>query len=577
MAFSIEQLRKDASGSSEEEDRSIKKLRKPETKTKPKGEGFFRGELTGGADTSEFTGFKKLGADIFRSTLGSRGLLGVAQQPAKVFGSVGASKDIEELDRLKSKSSSLAKTIVQKMSEASSPEEMKRLMSINEGLQDSMQQLDKAKKGLIKFTPTVKENIATSINALATVAPVGRFKDASLARKGLTTGAEATRGLTFAGASALEGDRLPEGRELLTGGAIGGAVPVVGRALGAVAGKVAGVAKNVATRLASGLGVSVDDIFANSLVAQKTARSLVSKEESVESILRKNSENLLSDVQTFRRDLRSDFGNALESLSKEQIDVGDVRNAAVSALNKNGITVSKTGFNAEGAEFSAPAIVKRAEAIINEINEISSFDGKTLRNIISKIDSKKFKTTGSDPDRLAFNAFMNDLDSGISKAVAQNTPQLQQANAAFSEGMQFVDVMQQEFGTIKFGNLKELNTFSKKLEGLLKKKGIAPEIIDDFLVKTGQDPTALRAQEAVRSVFAEQPVAEAAGITPFEFVRQVTAGILDPEDVARITIMLARASDVSEATIKPFVEKLAILTPVERIAIIKGLIESNEE
>lgn len=488
-------------------------------------EGFIRGELRGGADISGLTGAKRFGAELFQTTIGSKGLLGVAQLPAKVIGTKLA------------------------IDEPGIPE---------------------------RFTTTPKQALGTALSAAATISPVGIFRGASLARKALTIGREAARGAGFATGIPLAEDRLPTGKELAVGAGIGAAVPGVGGALGAVVRKTFSITGNVFKRLAGGLGVSFDDIARNPEVAQQTAQTLLKGEQTVSNILEQNTKVVTTGIRTFRQRLRKDFGKALESLSETQIDTQAVKTAAIGALGQNGIKVTKTGFNMEAAEFTGKAMQRRATGIIEEINNLQRLDGKALQRIISKIESLKFKSPGADPERLAFNALMKDLSKSLGDAVAKATPELQVANKAFSRGMQLTEVMENEFGKVKFSNLPELVKASKKMEGLLRQKGIAPEVVDDFLTTIGQEPTALRAAEAVRAPFAAEPVAEAAGMTPFEFIRQITAGIVSPEDATRLSIFIARASNLSEKTVSPIIKVLVRLKPVERITIIKSLIQAFE-
>lgn len=545
----------------------------PETSLLETGGGFFEEELRGGADITGLTGLKRFGAELFQSTLGSKGLLGVAQLPGKVFGQKSIIETQTKLDEAKAQTFDIAANLIKRIREEKDPEILARLQESARGMDDELANIQKAEEDLSRFKVTPKEAIGTSLAAGATVAPVGKFLGATKILKLVTTLRESLRGAAFTTATAFGEDRLPTTKELATGATVGAAVPTVGGVLGAVVKKTFSIAGQVVKSIAGALGVSFDDIARNPKAAQEVAERLLGGKDTVQSVLRTNAENLLKSVQSFRQRLRANFGNALESLSEKQIALKDIKEAAIQALKNNGITTTKTGFSMEAAEFTTPPLVKRATTIINDINNLKTLDGKSLRNLISRIEALKFKSPGADPERLAFNALMKDLSKGLSNAVAKSTPELQAANKAFSEGMQIVEVMEQEFGKVKFANLKELNIFAKKMENLLTKKGIAPEVIDDFLTQIGKDPTVLRAEEAVRGAFAKEIEAEAAGINPITLIRSLTAGIISPKDVARLSITVAKISNTTEQMVRPLIEGLAKIKPLERAAVMRSLIQ----
>ena len=535
--------------------------------TQPKKGGFLRGELTGGADTSNLTGLKKFGADVFQSTLGSKGLLGVAQLPGQALGAKGALEEKASLEETRGQLYDQARNLVIKMRETTDPVEKEKLRKLSVGIDEALTGIGEASSGLEKFAPTAKQALGTTINAAATLAPIS--KGGKLAK----AGREAVRGASFTTGGALGEDRLPSVGEVATGAVIGAVAPSVVRGATAVVNKALGITGNVGKRLLGGLGVSYEDIASNPKVAQETAEKLLSGKSTVQSVLKENSQRLLKDVQGYRSRLRSSYGKALESLSDIKLKVNDVKQAAIQSLESNGIKVSKLGINFKGAEFSTPVIKNRAIGIINEINNLKSLDGKSLSKMIQKIESLKFKTPGSEPERLAFNALMKDLGNSLSEAVAKTTPKLQAAKKAFSEGMGIVEVMEKEFGKVKFTNLSELNAFSKKVEGILTKKGISPSIIDDFFRVIGKDPSALRASEAVRGAFQTAPKAESAGINPFEFIRQVTAGLINPKDATRIAIQVSKAVNLSEQVVKPFIDILGKTEQARRPILIKSFLE----
>jgi len=542
----------------------------PAQTTQPK-EGFFSGELKGGADTSQLTGAKRFGAELFQSTLGSKGLLGVAQLPAKAIGTASALKEQTSLDEERGQSFEQMRQLFIKMRETKDPEEKERLRKLFKGLGISVKQLEEAQRGLDRFTVTPKEALGTAVSAAATVAPVGKFRGVSGVQKALTSGREALRGAGFAAGTALSEDRLPTAEELGTGAAIGAAVPVVGGFVGGLVSKVGGVSKNVVKRFAGGLGVSVDDILKNPKVAEKTVQTLLKGEKTPGNILRENAEALVKDIQRFKRQISNTFGKGLEALKATDISPAQFRAGIQPVLDKIGSIIVKGKRVLNNVEFDDPKNLKKASELISRLQKVET-DGKSLRKLIDDIDASKFKTATSD-ERISYNRFLDELASGVRSAINRATNKLNEINKVFTADKQIVEVIEQEFGKVKFSNLSEVNKVAKKIETLLKKKGIADEVIDEFFARVGREPGALRATEAVRGAFSKEIEAEGAGLGFFAMLRTLTAGFLDPKDITRLTVFIARRSEATEAQVRPVIETLAKLRPAARVGVIKLLDE----
>lgn len=535
----------------------------------PKKSSFLKEEFLGGGEAKGF------GAQLFQSTIGSKGLLGVAQQAGKAIGARSAIQEQTRLEEQRAKIFGSQLSLVNQMQRTKDSEKLKKLQSSLLSLNNTLRTVEEAQGGLGRFTPTVRENIGTTINAAATVAPAGRFvKGARLA----TAGREAVRGVGFVTGQALSEDRLPTGGELAAGAATGALVAPVAAGGGVVARKVLGVAKQVTKSLAGVLGVSVDEIFANPQIAQRTAQALLKGKETISGVLKRETETIVNGVRSLRQRLRTAFGEGLKTLKAEDINPVAFRKNLTKVFNEFGISVDqKTNERIfANVEFDTPTLLSKASSLIDDVSRVE-MDGLSFQRILKKIQNARFKTTGTDPQRLSFNAFLTDLEKGVSDSVNKSTTKLNELNKAFSEGMQIVETMESEFGKVKFNNLPELVKASKKVEGLLKEKGIAEDVVDDFLRRIGEEPSALRATEAVRGAFGKEITAEPAGFNLFTLIRSLTAGVISPKDATRVTIAIARATNISERAVKPLVDAIIKLQPAERVAVIKILIDAFQD
>jgi len=535
----------------------------PEEVEKP---GFFSQEITGGADTAEAGGIVGFGKRLFQSTLGSKGLLGVAQLPGKVIGQRGVLESQEELSKTKSNLVQGAVTAMRKIQETEDHALKERLTNSLLEIDKQLSALEVAELELGRFVATPKEALGTALNAAATVAPIGKGGFVSKTLR------EATRGAGFSAGTALSEDRTPTARELATGATIGAVAPAVIGASGRVASKVLGITRQIGKSLAGSLGVSVDEIFANPKVAQQTAEKLLGGKETLQSMLRESAEGLLNKVGNFRKSIRESFGEALSTLKSTDIEPSVFRRNIQQVLDKFGVSINEQGAREfGGVEFTKQNLLNKASTLVDDVSS-TRLDGLSLRNTMNRVRDAKFNNPGGNSEKLAFNAFVDDFENGLRNSINQSTNKLGDINKAFTEGMQLVEVMEKEFGTVKFRNLTEVLSFSKKIESMLKKKGVAPEIIDDFFRVIGEDPTAIKAQEAVRGAFGKEIEAEAAGLNPITFIRSLTAGVISPKDATRLTIQLARLSDTNEKVARPVIDALAKLKPAARTAIIRSLV-----
>jgi hypothetical protein len=221
------------------------------------------------------------------------------------------------------------------------------------------------------------------------------------------------------------------------------------------------------------------------------------------------------------------------------------------------------------SEILEPKIAERAISLIDDINAQTTANGKSLRNLMQKLDSSKFKSA-LDPDRQAFNNLVRDLSSGLKEAINESTNKLGKINAAYSKDLQLTEAMEDIFGGVNYKNISEIMGISKKLETLFAQKGLAPQYINDFLTRIGISPSEFKAGEAVRQIMTKTTGSNVKGLSIGEMVQQVTSAVISPDLVKRVAI----ATGYSEQVLKPLLEKTA---PSARGALIKFLTENRQE
>ena len=139
---------------------------------KPQG-NFFQQEVEGGAQRGDEGFFKGLGKDIFQSTVGSKGLLGVAQLPGKVIGQAGALKSQTQTSESTLRLSQETALLIKRRREETNPLRREQMTkTINANLQ-IINEGNQAVKSLDRFTVTPGQALGTAGNAALTVSTLG--------------------------------------------------------------------------------------------------------------------------------------------------------------------------------------------------------------------------------------------------------------------------------------------------------------------------------------------------------------------------------------------------------------------
>ena len=337
--------------------------------------------------------------------------------------------------------------------------------------------------------------------------------------------------------------------ETKTAAALSAAIPV--------AGVVAEPIKNLTGRLLTNLAAGISGMSEKALQAIRENPEVASQvkdqiaKSGGESILQKNAETIVNGVSKIRKEARAAFGQALDALSKEDIQPKLFRDEVQKTLDKYGFYTEKGKKVLSNVEFDDPKNIKKAKELITKLNTVE-LDGKSLRKLSDDIESERYKIATSD-ERLAFNSFLNDLSSSLKDSISASTDKLDMANAAFSKDMQLAEGIQKIFGKVKFKNVEEINNVARKLESLFSQKGLDPKTVDDFLNRIGIKPGEFKASEATRQITEQGAKANTEGISVGELTRGVSSAAVTPKLIRDLMILTGK----SQQQLAPFLEQLS--------------------
>jgi hypothetical protein len=348
-------------------------------------------------------------------------------------------------------------------------------------------------------------------------------------------------------------------------------LPGVGKVAKTVVKPVTGVIGRLFTGLGAGLSGASTETIQTIASNPKTAREISKKilNQGQEYVLENNARTIIDGVSGIKKQAGEMYAKGLESLKQTDIKPDIIKNKVKSVLNENGINVTNGVVDLSKSDITDNAISKKVTEALNLITNDSLTNGKTLRNSLKEIESLKFKTVGADPNRLSFNAFINQLSSGIKNGINESTDKLNEINKAYSTDMSLAQGVEKIFGKVKFKNTSELNNVAKKLESLFSQKGLDPKTVDKFLTRIGVSPESFKTSEAVRTITTKTTGANTKGLSVGELIQQVTSAVVTPNAVKNIAI----ATGLAESVIKSIVKNTS---PTVRATIIKGLINDNK-
>lgn len=395
--------------------------------------------------------------------------------------------------------------------------------------------------------PSLKEVVGSAIQTGANFLPVAGKGAGFLAKTaiGAGTGAAFDLGSQLQDPNKGVGDVRPG-----VGTAVGAALPAAG-AVTRAGGRIVG---RLFKGLGSGLsGVStetIDKIIQNPRIAQKATEKL--KQTGNRGVLEENARKVLGGVSKIKNEASQQYKKGLEKLKDVDINAEDLKNTLSQALSKNKVNVADDGIlDFSGAEFLDSKIQRRAEEVINKINQQKDLSGTGVRKLIDIVDNSRFKSS-PDGDRQAFNALMGDLKNALKEGVNLSTDKLGKINKKYSSDVQLAEAVEGIFGKVNYRNLNEVTKAARKLDALFSQKGIDPDVVDDFLERVGVSPEEFRTTEAVRQISAKSSQSNTKGLSIGEMAQQTTSAVVTPKMVKEI----ATKTGLVEQKLKPILEQM---------------------
>jgi len=410
--------------------------------------------------------------------------------------------------------------------------------------------------------PGIKETIGSGIQLGANFLP-GAGVGASLATK-IAVGA--ATGLAFdVGSQLQDKDKKISDIHPGIGTLVGGVLPVGGAVIGLGAKIIGRLFKGLGSGLSGVSTKTIDTILENPKVAQEVTNAIA--KEGGSKILEKNAKQIINGVSTIRQQARKAFGEGLETLSETDIAPKTFRDSVQKTLDKYGVFIEKGKKVLSGVEFTDPKNIAKASELIDRLSNVK-LDGKSLRKLADDIENSAFKVATSD-ERLSYNVFVKDLSTALKDSISASTPKLSEINKAFSQDMQLVEAVEDIFGKVDYKNLSEVVKASKKLEALFAQKGLAPDVIDNFLKRIGINPSDFKVSEAVRQITDKTTGGNTKGLTFGEIMQQVTSSVITPQLIRDISIK----TGIADKALTPLLKSLKGLSPALQKTLIQALLQ----
>lgn len=418
--------------------------------------------------------------------------------------------------------------------------------------------------------PTVKQTIGSGLQLGANFIPgAGELEGAgALAKVGAKVGAGLGTGYAMDVGSKLQNNQ-EQPFSPGVGTAVGGALPVVGAAGGAASRIVGRLLKGLGSGISGVSSKTLDSILNNPEVAQMASDKLAKSGNY--KVLEDNAKTLINGVGKIQNEASSAYRTGLDKLSNIDIKPDKLKKGIEGALQKHNIGIGADGIvDFSKAEFLDPKIQQRAESVISKVSQQEDISGAGIRKLMDVVDNSKFKSTGADGDRQAFNAFVGDLKKGLEDGVNASTDKLGEINKKYSADKQLSEAAQHIFGNVDFKNVSEVASAAKKLEGLFSAKGLDPQTIDNYLTRIGISPKDFRTSEAVRQITNKEPSPQnTPGFNIGEITRTATGSVMTPEMVKNITIKTGLAKE----KLTPLLNGLKTLSPALQKTLIQALLQ----
>jgi hypothetical protein len=414
--------------------------------------------------------------------------------------------------------------------------------------------------------PGLRKVVGSAVQTGALLLPgAGAAKLAGKVAQGAATGYALDVGSKLQNEDKSIGQALTPG----VGTALGSTLPIAGALLKPATKIVGRLFKGLGSGLSGVSSETIDKIVTNPKVAQQASEKL--SKTGNNRVLEENAKQIVNGVSKVRQEARKSFGQGLETLSETDIAPKVFKEQTQSVLEKYGSVIKGGQRELTNVEFTDPKNIKKASELIDKLSS-AKLDGKSLRKLSDDIENSAYKIATSD-ERLSFNAFINDLAGTLKGAVSASTPKLAEINKNFSQDMQLVEAVQNIFGKVNYKNLPEVVRASQKLEGMFAQKGLAPEVVDNFLERIGVSSKNFNTSEAVRQISNKASGSNAKGLSLGELTQQITSSVISPKMVRDLSI----ASGLAKDKLAPFLKFIKTVSPSARNALIDALISVNEK
>jgi hypothetical protein len=497
----------------------------PKIQQEPTMRSFLKSELMGGATEEETPqgGVGGFVSDLFKETVGSKGLLGATQMPGRVVESLFRSKDEQKLyesrDNLSNSVLLLTKEM-QKLPEGERKEKMKKLIASSNKEITNLNTLIKENEQRI-MKP--EEALATSTRAAATLIGGG---GKTLAQQSIRAG---IAGAGYGVSGGIEEKASPE--ELLKRGVVGGAIGVL--TPGAMRVGKAIVQKAVVKPL-KGLSNAVSRFFFG---PEGTTGFAVRFEDPnlsgfLRTAQRKPGGTQLEDITTMLhgavRGVRDKMKNQFAAAEEKLVEKPIVRKTVVETVKKNitdFLRIDKATANEVARSGMDDTQVRVVNRILKEVSSLpkntTTKDILSMRRMIDTLYKGTQNTKQSDAIVSKITNYLNSLIKAVDKDFAK-------VSEGYAADSKFLSLLQKNvIGTAK-GNVEQtannLFTLAKQLDNPFKKEA-SQKLLSELSKRSGIDfIKILRGLAAAENLSPQQSLGIRAGITR-EIARMLQVGL----------------------------------------------------
>ena len=326
-----------------------------------------------------------------------------------------------------------------------------------------------------------------------------------------------------------------------TGDVKGGAIAAGVDLIAPGASKVVAAPLRVMGRLLRGTGSALSGASSAQIKAilenPNAARQAVGqiKKAGGSALLRNEASSLVKGAGQIRKEASENFAKALESLPKEAnvpLGLKGLKSKFTSTLRNFGVEVNP---QKKTFEFLESPFVDSEEKVLKKVFDVignwKDTSPKGLEALAQKLGKFGKATTHKE-----LNSVIGTLKNNVRSYLGERVPQAKEMVSKYHQEMELLDEFQKVFGKVQFKGAKEILNVSQKLEGLFNQKGLAPDVVDNFLERIGVESTGFRAGESARQIGELAERVNPIGINPYEAVRAFTSAIVPPKLVRDIAI-----------------------------------------